>query len=359
MIKAPVPCQISGERTQVTFKPRNIPYTRTDTRLTVSLQYSLRRAKMALQPVPTKEEFLATGLEPLQNEDCPICMQPMTDPVTVNCNGKHVFCRECIVRYLQGLEAGTCPLCRQRLFAPDPNDEIVLADPRPRLLRDQRINTAFRQSGLGHLLLPYQQQNYAPSAPAPPNDFITFHNEISWSRDQMQLDASMAHTCLALNWRTMPIGAHTVDANTLGSALITMGNVLMSNAAADQRTWSLANVFTWAEIVVDIWQNLSQYDGSRMYTETMYRNLMASLLDKYYFGADPPSPFFQQGPLLRDLRMLVLYAVSRSGEWMEWRSPIDRPRAKNIRVPLVYPCTASEPARLRAERWMAEVYVRN
>jgi hypothetical protein len=218
-----------------------------------------------------------------------------------------------------------------------------------------RANEAFGASGLADLLRQYQK-GYAPVLPA---TLLTFDNEIQWSAEQMHFSASAAHRCLVHNWRTMPIGAHTVNSERMGSALILMGNLIVGKAVNEHRAWSQANRDTWREIVVDIWQSISQYDSRRMYTETMYRNVVASLLDKFYFRAAHPSPFFEEGPLLRDLRFLALFAVTQSGERMNWLGPIDKPRAAHIKVPLVYPCTASRPARLRAEQWMAEVYVRD
>jgi hypothetical protein len=99
MIKAPVPCQISGEKEQVTFKLRNISGNHyQELKLTTSPAYSLRRAKMALQPLPTRDEFIATGLEPVEQDQCVICFKsPRNEPVQVNCNGKHEFCRDCIL----------------------------------------------------------------------------------------------------------------------------------------------------------------------------------------------------------------------------------------------------------------------
>jgi hypothetical protein len=71
--------------------------------LTTLPAYNLRRAKMALPPLPDKEDYLATGLEPveeLEQENCAICRKPKTDPVTVGCDGEHTYCRECIVEWL-------------------------------------------------------------------------------------------------------------------------------------------------------------------------------------------------------------------------------------------------------------------
>jgi hypothetical protein len=242
--------------------------------------------------------------------------------------------------------ANTCPLCKQEMFPIAP----PISRHEARLLRAEQANAVFRVSGLRHLLV----RDLSRAAPAD----LTFSNDIQWSWGSMHLSSPSAHMFLAENLRTMPIGAHEVDAETLGSALVLMGHLRMGNARLEHRAYSDADRDTWREIIVDIWQSIVPHDGLRVYTETMYRNVVASLLDKYVFGAAQPSPFFEIGPLLDDLRGLVLFAVSRSGNWIEYKSPIDRPRARNIKVPLVFPCTASEPASLLATQRMREVYVR-
>jgi hypothetical protein len=85
---------------------------------------------MAQQILPTKKEFLATGLEPVEHEMCPICYEaPMKSPVRVNCDGKHTFCKECIVTWLDQPDVNTCPKCRQQLFsANEPTEEVALED---------------------------------------------------------------------------------------------------------------------------------------------------------------------------------------------------------------------------------------
>jgi len=49
-----------------------------------------------------------TNLE--QEDACSICLQAMEDPVCVDCSGKHVFCRSCIITWRS--KVSSCPLCR-------------------------------------------------------------------------------------------------------------------------------------------------------------------------------------------------------------------------------------------------------
>jgi hypothetical protein len=102
---------------------------------------------MAPQALPTKQDFLATGLEPVEHDECSICYaEPMTLPVSVKCDGKHAFCRECIVTWLDQPEVNSCPMCRQRLFsANEPAEEVVPQDlERDAPLRRAQVEAAFQ-----------------------------------------------------------------------------------------------------------------------------------------------------------------------------------------------------------------------
>ena len=45
------------------------------------------------------------------NDDCPICMGPVQDPLTVDCGGGHRFCRRCAERWRT--QSRSCAVCRQ------------------------------------------------------------------------------------------------------------------------------------------------------------------------------------------------------------------------------------------------------
>jgi hypothetical protein len=75
-------------------------------------------AKMALQAFPTKQEFLASELEPVERPECPICQEIMVEPVRLPCQGRHEFCKACITKWFEGQGNRTCPNCRQALCRP-------------------------------------------------------------------------------------------------------------------------------------------------------------------------------------------------------------------------------------------------
>ena len=45
------------------------------------------------------------------DDDCPICMGPIRDPLTVDCGGGHRFCRACAERWRT--RSRSCAVCRQ------------------------------------------------------------------------------------------------------------------------------------------------------------------------------------------------------------------------------------------------------
>jgi SNF2 family DNA or RNA helicase len=65
------------------------------------------RARKALPPYQMKND---------ESAECPICLDPLSDPVATVCNGAaHVFCRECIEGVIAGGgdESADCPMCRE------------------------------------------------------------------------------------------------------------------------------------------------------------------------------------------------------------------------------------------------------
>jgi hypothetical protein len=334
-----------------------------------------------LHPLPTREEFLATGLERVSGqtmETCTICQTisgsqhaELGSPVFLKCLlANHTFCRKCITTWLKPNE-NSCPNCRQEFFVKtgrpdvpdfiDPGEESSgdesmdeeeeAADEALQPLR-LRVDNAFDAVGLEQPLL-------APTRPAP-HLLEFFEDDIQWSPSSLHQSSLAAHYWLMHDCGTIEDGGQTINANLLGSSLIVMGNVLMRLNINERRAWSDADRYTWGEILVDIWQFMSPYKGTRMYLSSLYLSLMASLLDKYYFGVAHPSPFFQEGsPLFDDFKILVNFAIFKSGTFVEWAGPLRRPLGsgtRHIKVPQECPCTASPDAVELAEAWMEDLF---
>ena len=333
-----------------------------------------------LHPLPTREEFLATGLERVSGqtmEICTVCLAisgsdaELGSPVFLKCLfGNHTFCRKCITTWLNTSNENTCPACRRELFVrtgrPDPPDfdpgfipgfidpgeESADEDADPRAVRQRRrarVDYAFTASGLASIRW---RDAYVPPAPLS----IVFHNDIQWNQGSLRASASAAHNWLVWDCGLLDDGGHTIYAPALGASLHVMGNLLMTLNVIEQTAWSDADLDTWREIVVDIWRFLLQYKGARMYRSSLYLSLMASLLDKHYFGAAHQSPFFQEdSQLCDDLKILVNFVMSKSGPFIEWNYPDPRPRTvrkKRQKVPRQCPLTATEPAVVQATAWM-------
>jgi hypothetical protein len=357
MIKAPVPCQISGEKEQVTFKLRNISGNHyQELKLTTSPAYSLRRAKMALQPLPTRDEFIATGLEPVEQDQCVICFKsPRNEPVQVNCNGKHEFCRDCILQWFD--EHNTCPMCRQQLFAHDYVDLVDLDEEArearlQRRLRRIQVERAFDDLGLEGCLIGNPPLSGLVHV-------IRVHNDIRWSNGRIIRSSLAARDWLVYERDLLEDGGQTINVEDLGSSLIVMGNLLKEislNSDALSPLWTHVNRQTWREIIFDIWQFMAQYRSTHMHLSSLYRSLVASLIDKYYIGVAQPCPFFQEGPLLNSLRVLINFTIFKSGQFVTWAGPLNRRPRPGTKIPRVFASTASDEAIWRAAQWTEDAF---
>jgi hypothetical protein len=273
-----------------------------------------RRARIAPPPLPTREEFLATGLKPLFEVNDP------ADPADFD-----------------------------GFIDPSEDSEDSDVDPEvARRLRRSHIGDAFRANGFAEVAW---NRGYVP----PADLFTSFHNDIQWSQPSLQSSANTARDWLDYDCGLLEDGGQTINANVLGASLTITGNLLMTLNTLERREWSDADQDNWGEIVVDIWRFMSQYKGTRMYLSSLYLSLMASLLDKHYFGAAHPSPFFREGPQLDDLKVLANFVVFKSGTLAKWTSPLRRPPGsgkRHMKVPRECPCTASQPVVVHATAWM-------
>ena len=74
--------------------------------------------------LPTRNEFLNSGLVPhAGGEDCMICRELATDPVSLSgCSCRvGIYCRVCITGWLE--RSPTCCTCRVQLFEDDADAE--------------------------------------------------------------------------------------------------------------------------------------------------------------------------------------------------------------------------------------------
>lgn len=96
----------------------------------------VKRSPVSETPDPqatmlTRTEFLVTGLVPVetkQTDDCPICREPLINPVRTPCS--HIYDHACIEEWLNSDEHNTCPTCRAELFTLPAQPTVTLAQVR-------------------------------------------------------------------------------------------------------------------------------------------------------------------------------------------------------------------------------------
>jgi hypothetical protein len=306
---------------------------------------------MALQAYPTKKEFLASDMEPVEHPDCAVCKEPMTEPVRLPCQGRHEYCKACITEWLQRPRNRSCPMCRQTLCHP----KHKVADP-PGLHGDSlaasRLETVafgFAEGGL---------RRFAPGGILPkclcPEVMDTFHDEIRWSEDHLQQLALPARMLLIGPFQKQADGTLLINAMALGSSLILMGNVVKNVAEYDNifneshKLWDQASSDLWAKMLLNIWQLLSPHDGVRLDIRPMFHAIMASLLDQavYGDGGDVKCPFFTDHAQIGDLTYLVYFLLTHAGTRLS--EPTVQPRA--------LPRTASALAIHHADRLTKQAF---
>uniref|UniRef100_A0A0K6SB23 RING-type domain-containing protein n=1 Tax=Chromera velia CCMP2878 TaxID=1169474 RepID=A0A0K6SB23_9ALVE len=84
-----------------------------------------------------EEELQATENGGEEGDTCGICCDKMVNPITLDCPGKHTFCRVCLrrVRYPNAERPNIpCPLCRHEVYFPHAHDSV--SDRQARALRE-------------------------------------------------------------------------------------------------------------------------------------------------------------------------------------------------------------------------------
>lgn len=295
--------------------------------------------------LPTKMYLLALGLEPIEHEDCPICILPMKTPVRVPCNGKHAFCKACITTWLRQPGIATCPTCRQVLCTAPAND-MGIHEPRDptrftTMAHRIRVDTACRASGLSAFVLPMEIGH------PPFNRLLCFSKEIPLVFDDMMGIVSLARAMLTGTYTSRREGALLIDSERLGTCLIVTGGVVMRTAANDNREWSEANKQTWGAMLKAIWRLISPHDGVRLETTAMFHAIMVAVIDT---TADRICSFLCDGDLLDDMSFLLSFVIFHTGQWMPRRMVRAELEAGRITQPLALPRIGAE----RHLRWADE-----
>jgi hypothetical protein len=258
-------------------------------------------------PLPTRADFLATGLVPVQNttDVCPVCCEDFDSPVQLTC--QHIFCKACISQWLEQPANCTCPMCRKTLFTTESDN----APTRPNATRHDQAIRALRASGLARASTvgtPFPDS-------APFSNVETFDAGIPLDRAQLvRRSAAQAFAIVASNRIPRSTGTARFQTNTLGTNLIAMANMLkhMASQLGRQGPYTAAGN-PWDQIVVAVWQILSPMQGTEADALTVPATVMADLRRRFATQMDGPVGLFFRGEAAsNDLDMLIAFLVSEA-----------------------------------------------
>lgn len=279
-------------------------------------------------PLPTRTEFLTTGLVPVPNtpDACPICMtEPMDSPVKLNpCN--HIFCKPCIAEWLQQPATSTCAMCRKTLFTTEEDEEGQnnTGPTAPDATRREQAVRALRASGLARAST--AGTHFEDSAPF--SAVETFDASIPLDRSQIMRSAARAFEVVAWNNVPRATGTARFRANTLGTNLVAMANMLKHMAFQQTRPRPYAAAGNpWSQIVIAVWQILSPKAGIELDALVVPGIVMADLRRRFAGQMDGPlGLFFRDEAAAGDLEMLISMLVSEAKQEYLQEIGILRPR---------------------------------
>lgn len=118
-----------------------------------------------------------------ENFKCPICANPLFNPVSTNCNPEsHMFCRDCIEKLIKSNPS--CPTCNQKLYIQDLT-RINLANI-SNLLNDLLVKCiACKQTGLKRI---DSDAHYNEICPKVEFQCPSSDNKCSWKGTRSQLE---------------------------------------------------------------------------------------------------------------------------------------------------------------------------
>jgi len=257
--------------------------------------------------LPTRSDFLATGLVPVQNttDVCPVCCEDFDSPVQLTC--QHIFCKACISQWLEQPANSTCPMCRKTLFTTE-SDSVPT---RPNATRHDQAIRALRASGLARASTvgtPFPDS-------APFSNVEMFDSSISLDRAELvRRSAAQAFAIVASNRIPRSTGTARFQTNTLGTNLIAMANMLkhMASQLGRQGPYAAAGN-PWGQIVIAVWQILSPMQGTEVDALTVPATVMADLRRRFAAQMDGPvGLFFRDEAAANDLEMLIAFLVSEA-----------------------------------------------
>lgn len=247
--------------------------------------------------LPTRADFLATGLVPVQNstDGCPICMtEPMESPVQLPC--KHAFCKGCITEWLEQPSTSSCAMCRKTLFTTEEANAAPVMNDHARL---EQATRALRASGLASI------RGFGTPFPdnAPFSTVETF--DIPFYRPQLVTAAVKVFAAVTHNILPHAAGTAVFNPGTLAATLIATANMLKHMAIQQGRPYATAGN-PLAEIVKAVWRILNPMQGTHVDALTVPGMVMSTLRRQFASSMElPVGIFFRDAAAGQDLEMLV------------------------------------------------------
>lgn len=248
--------------------------------------------------LPTRADFLATGLVPVQGstDGCSICLtEPMVSPVQLPC--KHAFCKSCIAEWLEQPSTSACAMCRKTLFTTEEvNNAAPVMHDHARL---EQATRALRASGLAGI------RNFGtPFADNAPFSTVETFN-LPFYRPQLVTAAAKAFAAVVRNILPHAAGTAIFHSGTLAATLIATANLLKHMAIQQGRPYATAGN-PLAEIVKAVWSILNPMQGTHVDALTVPGIVMSNLRRQFASSMElPVGIFFRDAAAGQDLEMLI------------------------------------------------------
>ncbi|KAF2163747.1 hypothetical protein M409DRAFT_25931 [Zasmidium cellare ATCC 36951] len=262
--------------------------------------------------VLTRTEFLDT-VEPAEttteDQDCPICYNPFTDPVKFPCS--HIFDRECATEWLQGFGVNTCPKCRAPLFGLpleeveppedqedgeqlqdgwlEPGSEEQLAGLRDGL---QRSGLQESRSDQATVLTTFGFDQFSESM-----IYDASVDVAVWlTRDSGQLESGEMFILRSDGGEPDIVrGLATLHVNDiLLTRMVALGHLIPALAAGSNVPFSRKNFVNWSAMIMFLRSKLDSMDGQLV----DIGDLAAQLYAKLHSSVSPPGWYALQTPFL-------------------------------------------------------------
>jgi hypothetical protein len=201
------------------------------TRKQVTKLKASRKIQSRVRGKQTRKVMKRVKTNMLTNNDCSICLEPLTQNVATALPCGHRFHKDCIVNWLVRSQ-GKCPNCKQRItnipyisivepeLEPEPEYEPLILDP---ILRRQYILERMREIELWEREI----EELTPQVPDPPEiPNITFNDSLSnqYSADQTEYYVRRLYNEASYNYnnyRSLNINDETLEQDVSNMFFIT------------------------------------------------------------------------------------------------------------------------------------------